>query len=573
MIGYHSVSVIADAVAKDISGFDKEKALTAMITSAEKEHFGLSSYRKFGYVLGEKESESVSKTLEYAYDDWCIARTAESLGEKDIAERFFKRSQNYRNVFDPSSGFMRGKKNGMWNSPFTPASVSLDFTEANSWQYSFFVPHDIGGMMELYGGRDAFIGKLDELFSTTSKLEGRHQSDITGLIGQYAHGNEPSHHMAYLFTYAGAAAKTQERTRRILDEMYSNRPDGLSGNEDCGQMSAWYVMSAMGLYQVTPGNPEYTITAPIFDSVKIRLENKKTFVITASKKNSSERYIRSAALNGKALSELFLSHRNISDGARLHLELSDVPSPNFDILKNGLAPLNIPFTAVPYFSSTGKSFRDSAMISLFSTEKDVQIKVSLGNNAPTAYSAPIIIKERTKITAYAEKNGIRSAPAEAEFIRSASPGTITLKTRYSDQYTAGGDEGLIDGIYGVEDFRVGHWQGFEQNDLEAVIDLGSVKNVRSITARFLQDHNAWIFFPKSIEYFVSQDGIVYETIFSGTTGVSPETEGAMIKAVTGENTKQVRFVKVRAANIGLCPPWHKGSGNKAWLFADEIVIR
>jgi predicted alpha-1,2-mannosidase len=294
MIGYHSVSVIADAIAKDIPGFDRTRALKAMVASAEKEHFGLRSYRENGYVLGEKESESVSKTLEYAYDDWCIARTAESLGKKDIADRFFKRSQNYRNVFDPSSGFMRGKKNGMWNSPFTPASVSLDFTEANSWQYSFFVPHDIGGMMELYGGREKFAGKLDELFSTASKLEGRQQSDITGLIGQYAHGNEPSHHMAYLFTYAGAASKTQERTRQILNEMYSNRPDGLSGNEDCGQMSAWYVMSAMGFYQVTPGNPEYTLTAPLFDSVKIRLENKKEFIITAAKGGADDKYIRTA---------------------------------------------------------------------------------------------------------------------------------------------------------------------------------------------------------------------------------------------------------------------------------------
>jgi predicted alpha-1,2-mannosidase len=572
MIGYHSVSVIADAIAKDISGFDKEKALTAMITSAEKDHFGLNSYRKNGYVLGEKESESVSKTLEYAYDDWCIARTAESLGKKEIADRFYARSQQYRNVFDPSTGFMRGKKNGMWSTPFSPASVSLDFTEANSWQYSFFVPHDIGGMMELYGGRETFIAKLNELFTTTNKLEGRHQSDITGLIGQYAHGNEPSHHMAYLFTYAGAASKTQERTRQILDEMYSIRPDGLSGNEDCGQMSAWYVMSAMGIYQVTPGAPEYTLTAPLFDSVKIRLENKRTFVLTTARKNADDRYIRSATLNGVPLSELFLSHRDISGGARLHMDLGGVPSAHFDNVKNGLTPLKIPFTAVPYIVSAGTSFRDSAVISLFSPEKDARILVSTGNSAPVPYTSPLTIKERSKITAFAEKNGVRSAPAAAEFIRSASPGTITLRTRYSEQYTAGGDEGLIDGVYGVEDFRVGHWQGYEQNDLDAEIDLGSVKMISSIGIRFLQDNNAWIFFPQSIEYSVSQDGKDYTSIFSGTTGIAPEYEGAIIKNVTQSISTPVRFIRIRGKNIGLCPPWHKGSGNKAWLFADEIVI-
>ncbi|MFZ4619961.1 MAG: GH92 family glycosyl hydrolase [Bacteroidota bacterium] len=572
MIGYHSVSVIADAIAKNIPGIDKEKALAAMINSAEKDHFGLKSYREHGYVLGEKESESVSKTLEYAYDDWCIARTAESLGKKDIAERFYRRSQNYRNVFDPSSGFMRGKKNGMWNSPFTPASVSLDFTEANSWQYSFFVPQDIGGMMELYGGREKFIGKLDELFSTESKLEGRQQSDITGLIGQYAHGNEPSHHMAYLFTYAGAPAKTQERTRQILNEMYSNRPDGLSGNEDCGQMSAWFVMSAMGLYQVTPGNPEYTMTAPLFDSVKIRLSNKKEFVITSKRHSPDDRYILSAQKNGSPLKELFISHNDIVNGAAIHLELGAAPSTTFDQVKNGLAPLNIPFTAVPYFSSVGTSFRDSAVITLNTTENDANILYSINNGTSLPYHAPFTITERTRIAATAVKNGISSAPIEAEFIKSESPGTITLKTKYSDQYTAGGNEGLVDGIFGIEDFRVGHWQGYEQNDLDAVIDLGSIKQISSVTARFLQDNNAWIFFPQTIEYSISTDGITYETIFSGTTGVAPQQEGAMIKAVSRNITKPTRFIRVRAANIGLCPSWHKGSGNKAWLFADEIVI-
>ncbi len=573
MIGYHSVSVIADAVAKNIPGIDKEKALTSMINSAEKDHFGLKSYREHGYVLGEKESESVSKTLEYAYDDWCIARTAESLGKKDIAVRFYRRSQNYRNVFDPSTGFMRGKKNGMWNSPFSPASVSLDFTEANSWQYSFFVPQDIGGMMKLYGGRERFIGKLDELFSTASKLEGRQQSDITGLIGQYAHGNEPSHHMAYLFTYAGAPAKTQERTRQILNEMYSNRPDGLSGNEDCGQMSAWFVMSAMGLYQVTPGNPEYTMTAPLFDSVTIRLTDKKKFIITSSRHSPDDRYILSAQKNGDTMKELFLSHNDIVNGAAVRLELGAAPSSSFDHVKNGLTPLNIPFTAVPYFSSVGTSFRDSVIISLNTAENDANILYSINNGTSLPYHTPFTIKERTRITATAEKNGISSAPIEAEFIKSASPGTITLRTKYSDQYTAGGNEGLIDGIYGVEDFRVGHWQGYEQNDLDAVIDLGSVKQVSSVTVRFLQDNNAWIFFPQRIEYSISTDGITYETVFSGTTGVTPQQEGAMIKAVSQNISTPTRFIRVRAANIGLCPPWHKGSGSKAWLFADEIVIR
>lgn len=579
MIGYHSVSVIADAVAKDIPGFGRKKALTAMVNSAEKEHFGLNAYRTNGYVLGEKESESVSKTLEYAYDDWCIARTAEMLGERGLADRFYRRSQNYRNVFDPSAGFMRGKKNSIWNSPFSPAAVSLDFTEANSWQYSFFVPHDIGGMAELYGGREKFVSKLDELFTTASILEGRQQSDITGLIGQYAHGNEPSHHMAYLFTYAGAPSKTQERTRQILREMYSNRPDGLSGNEDCGQMSAWYVMSAMGMYQVAPGRPEYTLTAPLFDSVIIRLENSKRFIISASKQTPNDTYIRSASRNGTELNELFITHRDITDGASIRLDLSGEPSTRYNTASSRLDPLEIPFTAVPYFSAGSTSFRDSLSVTIHSPEKSAEIFYVIGNSGKgkitggIPYSGPITVKENTEITAYALRDRIRSEPAAARFVRSVSPGTIRLKTHYSDQYTAGGDEALTDGLFGVEDFRVGHWQGYEQNDLDATIDLGSVKQIGSVTARFLQDNNAWIFFPQRIEYSVSKDGTTFETVFSGTTGTAPEQEGAMIRSVTQNITAPVRYIRIRAENIGLCPPWHKGSGNKAWLFADEIVIQ
>ncbi len=576
MIGYHSVSVIADAVAKNISGFDRTKALRAMITSAEKDHFGLKYYRKNGYVPGEKESESVSKTLEYSYDDWCIARTAEVMGENNLANKYYGRSQQFRNVFDPVSGFMRGKKNGMWNEPFSPASVSLDFTEANSWQYSFFIPHDINGMMELYGGQTSFIKKLDELFTTESRLEGRQQSDITGLIGQYAHGNEPSHHMAYLFTYAGAPSKTQERTRQILNEMYSDRPDGLSGNEDCGQMSAWYVMSAMGFYQVAPGNPEYVLSSPIFDSVTITLENKKRFVISAERNAPSNLYIQSATKNGNEMKELFFSHNDILNGATIRLSLGATPSKRFDEKKK-MAVNAIPFTAVPYFVSTGLSFKDSTSVAIHSTEKNTALFYTTDGSTPSTasvrYQQPIIIKDSTTVRAIAVRNNIHSAVTEAIFIKTKGVGTIRLGTEFSPQYTAGGNDALIDGICGVEDFRVGHWQGYEQSDLDAVIDLGSVKNVERISMRFLQDNNAWIFFPVKIDYEVSTDGITYKNVFSGTTGVPPEQTGAVIRSVDQDVRRPLRFVRIRAKNIGMCPVWHKGSGEKAWLFADEIVVQ
>jgi predicted alpha-1,2-mannosidase len=257
MIGYHAVSVIADAWAKGIRGFDAAAALTAMRASAESDARGLADYRVRGYVPGERESEGVSKTLEYAYDDWCIAGLADALGETVVRDRYLERAQGWRHLLDPATGFMRPRINGRFKTPFDPSEVDFHFTEANSWQYSFFVPQDIAGHIEALGGRARYAAKLDSLFTVSSRTTGREQADITGLIGQYAHGNEPSHHIAYLYDYAGQPWKTQAMVRRILDSLYTTGHDGLAGNEDCGQMSAWYVMSALGLYAVTPGQEQY----------------------------------------------------------------------------------------------------------------------------------------------------------------------------------------------------------------------------------------------------------------------------------------------------------------------------
>jgi predicted alpha-1,2-mannosidase len=268
MIGYHSVSVIADAMAKGIKGFDYEKAFEASKHSAMLDHLGLEAYKRQGFISIDDEHESVSKTLEYAYDDWCIAQMAEILNKKEDYNYFMKRSQSWKNVFDWETGFMRPKKNGGWDKPFDPREVNNNFTEGNSWQYSFFVPQDIPGMIDAYGGKDKFEAKLDEMFNSESKTTGREQVDVTGLIGQYAHGNEPSHHMAYLYNYVDKPEKTKEKVHYILNEFYKNTPDGLIGNEDCGQMSAWYVLSSIGIYAVTPGTSEWSVTQSNFEKIK-----------------------------------------------------------------------------------------------------------------------------------------------------------------------------------------------------------------------------------------------------------------------------------------------------------------
>ncbi len=286
--------------------------------------------RPYGYLPADWERESVSKTLEYAYDDWCIARLAERLGATDDARLFAERARFYRNVFDPASGFMRGRlSDGTWKTPFSPKAASHrqdEYTEGNAWQYSWFVPHDVRGLIELMGGRQAFIAKLDQLFEETSELEGAAPPDISGLIGQYAHGNEPSHHVAYLYAYAGAPWKTQERVRQITSTLYGTSPEGLPGNEDCGQMSAWYILSALGFYPVNPADGTYVIGAPHFESAVIELEAGKKFTVRAPGVSEVNKYIQSVTLNGRPLDRCYITHADIVAGGELVFEMGDRPN-------------------------------------------------------------------------------------------------------------------------------------------------------------------------------------------------------------------------------------------------------
>ncbi|WP_276975083.1 GH92 family glycosyl hydrolase, partial [Flavobacterium filum] len=290
MIGYHSVSVIADAMAKGIKGFDYEKAYEAAKHSAMLDHLGLEAYKKQGFISIDDEHESVSKTLEYAYDDWCIAQMAQLLDKKEDYQYFMLRSQNWKNLFNWETGFIQPKKNGGWDKPFDPKEVNNNYTEANGWQYTFFVPQDILGLADAIGGPTHLELKLDEMFNSVSETSGRHQVDITGLIGQYAHGNEPSHHVAYLYSFLGSPEKTTEKVHFILDNFYKNDPDGLIGNEDCGQMSAWYVLSSMGMYNITPGQSDWTLSKPYFEIIKVHFENGEYGEKSSNKEHDSDRF-------------------------------------------------------------------------------------------------------------------------------------------------------------------------------------------------------------------------------------------------------------------------------------------
>ncbi len=326
MMGYHSVPVLIDAYFKGLLDASGEEILAAAIQSATQNEFGLKSYQALGYVPFEERSWNVSLTLEYAFDDWAIAQLARSLGENEVYQTYQSRGQNYRNLFDPQSEFMRAKGvNGEFRRDFDPnAYHPEDYCEANAWQYSFFVPQDVTGLIDMMGGAAPFEAQLDAMFEAEQTV-GEFPEWISGYIGQYVHGNEPSHHVPYLYQYVGKGYKTQKYVRQVMDKLYHTAPDGLSGNEDAGQMSAWYLFSALGFYPVNPVSGEYVLGSPEVSSAKIHLENGKTFSVQALNQSKENVYVQSASLNGQSLQQFFIRHSDILAGGSLVFEMGAQP--------------------------------------------------------------------------------------------------------------------------------------------------------------------------------------------------------------------------------------------------------
>ena len=341
MIANHSVPVIADACLKAIGGFDREAAYQAVKTSLTRDHFfsPWTLYNTVGYLPADREPQSVSRTLEACYNDWCAAQMAKMLGKTRDYQFFVNRSQSYRRLYDASTGFFRGRNaDASWKTPFNPYAIDWSsYTEATAWQYTWYVPQDVQDMIRLMGGRERFVLKLDSLFRVSSQIVG-HQSDITGLIGQYAHGNEPSHHIAYLFDYARQPWKTQSTVREIMDTQYNNTIDGISGNEDCGQMSAWYVLSAMGFYPVNPCGGVYAIGSPVVERAVLNTGNGKTFTITVQNQSPANRYIQSAMLNGRRLDKSWITHGDILDGGTLVFKMGAKPNKGWASAESSVPP-------------------------------------------------------------------------------------------------------------------------------------------------------------------------------------------------------------------------------------------
>ena len=603
MIGYHSVSVIADSWFKGIRDFDSKLALDAMVKSATWKHLGLPAYMDHNYLSIDDEPESVSKTLEYAYDDWCIGRFAYTLNKNDTAQTFFKRSESWRNLFDAESGFMRPRKNGAWLSPFTPEEVNNHFTEANSWQYSFFVPHNIAGLAQAHGGKDILVKKLQTLFTTSSKTSGREQADITGLIGQYAHGNEPSHHMAWLFTELGEPGLSQDYVAKILNELYSDAPDGLSGNEDCGQMSAWYIWSAMGLYPVCPGKPQYTVGNPLFDKVRISAENGTKAELVCKGKG---KYV--SMVNGRA--NFRLEHDALVLGKPVELTRSDkAPS---DIPLAGDFEIGSDYIPAPALLNAPMTFRDSLVVELANESRLYVVRYTLNGSAPGlkdpifprsgvnisyAINATndlpdpkgIVIRNSgtLKLAAFGGNGGEQVSPVStAHFHKIPHNYSIDIQSNYNPQYTAGGDEGIIDGLQADENWRKGGWQGYQAQDFECIVDLQKLMSIYQVNASFLQDTRSWIVLPTDVEFYYSIDGKNWTSMGNDLPTVKPDDYTVQrwesgVRLGQSDNQPEpmfialpvlAQYVKVKAKNFGKLPDWHMGAGGEAFIFIDEITV-
>jgi predicted alpha-1,2-mannosidase len=578
MIGYHAVPIIADAYLKGIRDYDVDKAFEAMLHSATQDKLGLDSYKKYGFIPVELESESVSKTLEYAYDDWTIAQMARAMGNEEKYIVYTRRAQNYKNMYHPTTGFFQGRFRNTWFAPFKPEEVNFNYTEANAWQYSLYVPQDISGHINLMGSESAYEKHLDHLFTTEIKTSGRHQIDITGLIGQYAHGNEPSHHMAYLYNFIGKPHKTQEKVHKILTTLYHNAPDGISGNEDCGQMSAWYVMSSLGFYSVTPGSNEYIIGTPLFDKATIHLENGEQFTFI---KNGDGKYIDTIAF-AKAQSttnytKSFLTHDRITKSGTLVYNMSEQPTKWATAVEDRpvSAITEELITAVPYIESGDISFSDTTIIALNSIDTDATLFYSINKGKFEPYKKPITISEPIQLSVHAMKDDKISATVTTDFYKYDKNLSVVLEHQYANEYSAGGNDALIDGMKGTADFRSGSWQGTQKVDVIAMVDLGNPKDLKQISTSFLKDQRSWIFYPKSVTFELYDKN---KKLLKTLSHQLPETGKEEITAVHDVHlkttTKNVRFVKMKAETYGTLPDWHLGypDNGKAWVFVDEITL-
>ncbi len=589
MIGYHSASVIADAYLKGIRDFDPEKAFKAMIATSKINELGKDQFRSQGFISSNDEPESVSKTLEYAYDDYCIAQFAKGLGKDSIFKAYQKSSFNFINLYDPKTKFMRARRGAQWFGPFDPAEVNFNYTEANSWQYSLYAPQHIETLTNLLGGKDSLENWLDRLFTTEMKLTGREQADITGLIGQYAHGNEPSHHMAYLYNFTNAPYKTQNYVDKILQDQYKNSPDGLAGNEDCGQMSSWYVLSSLGLYPISPSNTDYQIGRPLFEQASFTLENGKQISIVTQNNSINNKFVQSVKWNNQEIIDNQIDHNELIKGGLLVFEMG--PNPKLgDPTKTKdqfyKETISSDFVPLPFIQNENRVFEGKTKIALGYNDifpgDQHYIFYSIDSSEWITYEKPFFIDKScrifVKLQHRSENRRVYHSPVIwSDFTKKDSLVKLNLiNSKYSNQYSASGENALIDGLRGGNDFRTGDWQGYYGDNILAEVNFDSIRYLSSFGISAFRDLKSWIFYPSQIEIEVSSDGKTFKKLSpinikkAESSDVIPQKMEFIIDTYKPTEVKSIRY---KITNPGSCPEWHLGKGNKTWMFLDELVFR
>lgn len=602
MIGYHAVPIIADAYLKgQLPDSLGPLALEAIVHSAMQEDYGgLPHYRQLGYLPSDKENNSVSKAVEYAYDDWCIAQMARALGNDSLYGVFIRRAQSYKNHFDPEDGFFKGRTStGRFHAPFDPTEISIlgqgDFTEGNAWHYRFFVPQDVTTHIAMLGGDSAYVAAIDAMFDAPS-TEADHSPDVSGLIGQYAHGNEPSHQVAYLYSYAGAPWRTQERVNEIKRTMYTAARDGLCGNEDCGQMSAWYVFSAMGFYPVTPGSGVYVLGTPTFPQTVVRLPHGREFTVEAKglSADGKDCYIQSAEFDGEPYTKSYITHEMIERGGKLVLRMGDRPNPAF-----GAAPEDRPVASIPqadavtsaqmlggvvfepYLDDSLQVFGPTVTLypKLFSAAPGTRIVYTTDGSEPKTSSAEagtqrgIVLSGDTdlKLRAVAP-DGRMSNVKEYRFYKSVLGGAkIALEKEPSAPYVNGGAAALVDYAMGGNSYIRPQWVGFNGNNLAGVIDMGRVRSLGHVGFNAANEPRSWIVLPRDATFEFSTDGEHYgHPVAVATKDSRTAGSGAHYFGTSIPHGVQARYIRFVIRN-GELPDWHIGKGNPSWMFVDEIT--
>jgi hypothetical protein len=583
MIGYHSVSVIADAWSKGIQTSEPQRFLKAMLETANRNEFGKVDFQKNGFISLNREPESVSKSLEYAYDNFCIAQFAKILGEDSISNTYYKSAFNFINLYDPNSGFFRARRSGLWFSPFQPDEVNFNYTEANAWQYASFAPHAIGVLNQLHQPLGGLGKHLDDMFNAPTVTSGREQVDITGLIGQYAHGNEPSHHMAYLYNYVGRPDQTQFYINKILKEQYHNAPDGLAGNEDCGQMSAWYVMSALGFYQISPGNPYYDFGRSIADSATLYLENGKKVDFKFINQSAENKYIQAIKFNGFNYPKNYFSHEDLMKGGIWSIEMGAYPSDSFKKSKSAPSLNEIPKDFIPVVSFTPdqRNFEEKTtiQIQLPLDQPNWQIQYKFSQNDDwNNYTEGLEVKK--SIIIYSRVLDLSSKKTgntvEAIFNKKEKIVELKLESSYANQYAAGGTDALIDGIEGETEYRTGDWQGFFDQDVKFNLLPTNPKNSYILEIGAIEDLKSWIFLPSDLKVEYSTNGVDFKTIDKKITVVTTKDYQPSNRTTIKQNIESnlpIQEIRVTLKNSGVCPPWHLGAGNPTWLFFDEVKLK